>query len=86
VNGLRSEPLPVRWALIGATVAGLVGGVAGLVIGLHVHAATAWFAVFELGLPAGFAGAILGLLAGCVATAAATINTRRVRRSRRPLP
>jgi len=37
-------PPPLRYAVVGAAILGVVGGVAGLVIGLIVHPATAWFA------------------------------------------
>ena len=58
-----------RWATRGAVVAGLLGGVVGLIIGLNVHPATAGFAVFELGIPASVVGAVIGGAAGIVATA-----------------
>jgi hypothetical protein len=68
-------PLVVRGLTVGAAVAGVVGGVAGGVIGLVVHPATAWFAVFELGVPASVLGAVVGAAAG-----AATAAVRRARR------
>jgi hypothetical protein len=46
-------------------LAGGAGAITGLVVGLHVHAATAWFAVFELGVPAAVAGAAVGFSLGC---------------------
>ncbi len=58
-----------RWGARGAAVAGLLGAVAGLIVGLSVHPATAWFAAFELGLPAAILGALVGCAAGAVATA-----------------
>lgn len=64
---LRSEPLPARWAVRGVLLAGLVGGVAGLVVGLDVHPATAWFAIFELGMPSAILGGVLGLASGSIA-------------------
>ncbi|HEY5196729.1 MAG TPA: hypothetical protein VIJ51_06855 [Solirubrobacteraceae bacterium] len=57
-------PLPARLACVGAISAGALGAIAGLVIGLVTHPPTAWFAVFEAGLPAGIAGGLLGLIAG----------------------
>ena len=66
--------LIARGASIGAICAGLVGGVTGLVIGLHVYAATAWFAVFEIGVPGALAGAVIGVLG-----AAALLASRRLR-------
>ena len=59
-----------RWASRGAVVAGLLGAVVGLVVGLRVHPATAWFAVFEIGVPAAIVGAVLGAAAGAITTAA----------------
>ncbi len=69
VAPLRSLPLPARWAIVGAAAAGVIGAIAGLVIGLHVYAPTAAFAVVELGLPAAIAGGVLGLAAGVIVTA-----------------
>jgi hypothetical protein len=66
---LRAGPLMWRWAARGATAAGLVGGVVGLVVGLRVYPPTAWFAIFELGLPAAILGGIVGLASGAVAYA-----------------
>lgn len=60
----------MRFARVGAVSAGAVGAIAGLVIGLHVHAATAWFAVLELGVPAGIVGATVGLVVGVLTVAA----------------
>jgi hypothetical protein len=48
----------------GAICLGALGAVAGLVIGLVVHAATAPFAVVELGLPSAALGALVGLALG----------------------
>jgi uncharacterized membrane-anchored protein len=53
--------------LLGAIGFGLVGGVAGLVIGLVTYPATAWFAVIEVGFPSAVLGGIAGLAAGGVA-------------------
>lgn len=61
-------PRVARWALIGLVACGLLGAVAGLVIGLRVHPATAWFATFELGLPAAVVGALGGAAAGAIAS------------------
>ena len=71
---LRGLPLRARWASIGAFSAGVTGGIVGLVIGLFVYAPTAPFAVFELGLPAMFAGGVVGLLAGMI-----MMTARRIR-------
>jgi hypothetical protein len=73
LNGL---PLPGRWAVVGATCAGVIGAVVGLVVGLIVYAPTAPFAAVELGLPATIVGGVIGLLAGVI-----VIAGRRIRRS-----
>jgi thiol:disulfide interchange protein len=53
-------------------------GVAGLVAGLLVHPATAWFAVFELGIPASILGGLLGLASGAIAfTVRSTVGRER---------
>jgi hypothetical protein len=48
----------------------------GLVVGLRVNPATAWFAVFEVGVPAGIVGAVLGALFGLLAVSVKRINHR----------
>jgi hypothetical protein len=73
-------PLILRCAAIGAVSAALVGGVVGLVVGLLVHPTTAWFAVFELGIPASILGGLLGLASGAIAYAVQWT----VRRARTP--
>lgn len=70
------QPLKAKWAGLGAAGAGVVGGIIGLVVGLDAHPPTAWFAVFELGIPSAILGALLGLLAGALADA---VHARRVR-------
>ena len=67
----------MRWAgaqrpvalglLLGACIAGALGGVAGLVVGLAAYPPTAWAATFELGIPAAVLGGALGALVGAVA-------------------
>jgi hypothetical protein len=64
-----AEPAPASHARVGAILAGGLGAIAGLIIGLHVYAATAWFAVLELGVPAAIAGGLLGCLSGAGAAA-----------------
>jgi len=64
---LRAGPLMWKWAARGAASAGLVGGIAGLVVGLLVHPPTAWFAIFELGVPASILGGLVGLASGAIA-------------------
>jgi hypothetical protein len=73
---LPTLPLPGRFALCGGLAAAFVGAVAGLIVGLHVHPATAWFAVFELGFPAGILGALAGGVVGCVVAAVAAVARR----------
>lgn len=73
---LRARPLPFRWAAIGAVSAGLLGGVVGLVVGLRVHPPTAWFAIFELGIPASILGGLVGLASGAIAYAARRMGGR----------
>jgi hypothetical protein len=57
-------PLVTRWVVAGALIAGIIGAAAGFAIGLAVYAPTAWFALFELGVPSACAGAVLGLVVG----------------------
>jgi hypothetical protein len=69
VRRLRGSSLPtgLRWGVFGAEVLGLIGGVVGLVVGLFTYPATAWFAIFELGIPAATAGGLIGLVSGVIA-------------------
>lgn len=60
--------VPVRWAVTSAAAFGVVGGVIGLVVGLSANPPTAWFAVLEVGFPAAFVGAWVGLFIGGVAS------------------
>jgi len=64
---LQGLPLPLRGGVLGAVVAGVGGGVLGLIIGLCAYPPTAWFAVFELGVPAAVLGGLAGLAAGAIA-------------------
>ena len=50
---LATLPPVTRYAVVGATVCAILGGLVGLVVGLRVNPATAWFAVLEVGVPAG---------------------------------
>jgi hypothetical protein len=61
---LDELPIPVRWAFVGAVISAIVGGVAGLVIGLIGYPPTAPFAAVELGLPSAMFGGLVGLLSG----------------------
>jgi|GEM_PF-1753889 len=76
---LGGMPLPVRWAIVGSASAGAIGAIVGLVVGLLAYAPTAWFALFELGVPATIAGGVVGLVAALIVTAG-----RRIRRTGRP--
>jgi len=56
----------VRHGAVGALVLGALGAVVGLVLGLRAYVPTAWAAVLEVGVPAAYLGAVLGLLTGSV--------------------
>ncbi len=58
-----------RWARSGVIAFGLIGAVAGVALGLAANPATAWFAVFELGIPSALLGGLLGLASGALASA-----------------
>ena len=60
-------PVVRRFAVIGSIVVGFLGALVGLILGLRAYPATAWFAVFEVGAPAGIAGAVVGALVGVLA-------------------
>lgn len=64
IEPLNELPIAPRHALIGAAVLGTLGGIVGLVVGLHVYAPTAVVAILEVGMPAALAGGLLGLLSG----------------------
>ncbi len=53
-----------RAAGIGMAVCGVLGAIAGLIIGLMAHPPTAVFAMAELGIPAAVVGGVLGFLVG----------------------
>jgi hypothetical protein len=63
-TGLGLQPSALRWSLVGAGTAGVIGGVAGLVVGLFAYHPTAWFAVFQLAIPSAVLGALVGLVCG----------------------
>lgn len=58
-----------------------LGGIAGLILGLAANPATAWFAVVEVGIPGGIAGALMGGLGAVIVTV-----TRRITHSGMPSP
>ncbi len=66
---MRPRPLTLRWMVVAAVAGAVVGCVVGIVVGLIVHWRTAWFAVFELGVPASILGGLLGLICGAFAWA-----------------
>ena len=66
MNTLREQPLPGSCAIVGLMLAGGAGVIIGLILGLNAYPPTAWFAMFEVGLPAAIAGAAVGFLVGCV--------------------
>jgi hypothetical protein len=72
----RSKGLFERCATVGVVSGTVIGGIAGLIIGLIGHADTAWFAMFELGIPAGIACGLIGC-----ATALVVMAGRLIRRS-----
>lgn len=78
---LRGLPLPVRWAIVGMVSVGVVGAIAGLVIGLRAYAPTAPFAVVELGLPAAVVGGVVGLAGGVIVAAGRRIKRNDARSS-----
>jgi hypothetical protein len=54
----------------------VIGAIVGLIIGLGARVATAWFAAFELGVPAAIGGGLVGCIAALIVMAG-----RRVKRS-----
>lgn len=66
-RALEDLPVPVRHAVVGAAVLGVLGGIVGLVLGLRANPPTAWAATFEVGLPGALLGAVLGLAIGSAA-------------------
>jgi hypothetical protein len=73
---LRGMSLIGRWVVVGAVSAALVGGIVGLVVGLLAYAPTAWFAVFEAGVPAGVAGGTVGFLGALIVVVGRWIKQR----------
>jgi hypothetical protein len=55
----------------------VLGALVGLIRGLSVDPSTAWFAVFEAGVPAFFVGAIIGSVVGVAARVIGCLNNRR---------
>jgi ABC-type uncharacterized transport system permease subunit len=71
---LATLPPVTRYAVIGATACALLGGLVGLVVGLRTYPATAWFAVLEVGVPAGIVGAAVGAVVGLLTVSVHRIN------------
>jgi hypothetical protein len=73
---LGTLPIVARFAILGAAMASLIGGLAGLIVGLIAYPPTAWFAVLELGIPAGLLGGVVGGLTGLVASTMHKVKRR----------
>ena len=73
---LATIPIVPRFAIVASAAALLLGALAGLIIGLIAFPPTAWFAVLELGIPAGLIGALIGALAGLVVASIRKLNDR----------
>ena len=63
---VAAMPIVPRFTVVGSVAAFLLGALIGLVVGLIAYPPTAWFAIFELGVPAGILGAAVGAAAGVV--------------------
>jgi uncharacterized membrane protein YedE/YeeE len=72
-----ASALMSRWAAVGSVAAFIAGAIVGLIVGLDAYPPTAWFAVFEVGIPAAVVGGLLGLVGGAVA-----YTIQRLRRTR----
>lgn len=71
--------LPLRWTVICTATGLVIGGIVGLIVGLSAYPPTAWFAVFELGVPAGIACGLIGLVAGLLVRAGRWLRLQRRR-------
>ena len=69
--------MPPRWAVVGAVLLGGLGAVTGLVVGLVVHAPTAWAATLEVGVPAACWVGCSGWPPARVTLAARAVRARR---------
>jgi ABC-type uncharacterized transport system permease subunit len=72
---LASLPTVTRFAFVGATACAILGGLVGLVLGLRAYPPTAWFAVFEVAVPAGIIGAVVGALVALLALTVHRFNS-----------
>jgi hypothetical protein len=73
---LSDFPILLRFVIVSAACAGVAGAIVGLILGLRANPATAWFAIFEVGIPALVAGAVLGLAIGLIVRAARKVRPR----------
>ena len=73
---LGDLPLPLRHAVVGAVLLGVLGAIAGTVLGLRTYGPTAWAAAFEVGVPASCVGFVIGLASGSLARAASARSGR----------
>ena len=76
---IRQASTPVRYLIYGLVGCGFAGAAVGTVVGLRVHAPTAWAAAAEVGLPSAALGAIIGGLVGCLVAGAGRLRARRPR-------
>ena len=73
---LAAIPVIALCAVVGSAAAFILGGLVGLVLGLRAYPPTAWVAVFEVGIPAAFCGAVLGFVVGVIAFGVEKISHR----------
>jgi ABC-type uncharacterized transport system permease subunit len=62
-------PFLARCAIVGGGSAAVIGGIAGLIVGLSVHPATVWFAIPEAGVPSAIVGGVVGFAIGLLVEA-----------------
>jgi hypothetical protein len=69
-TGHRPQKFANVGAAAGACVAGGLGVLVGLVLGLVYYPPTAWAAAIEIGIPAAMLGSVVGLVIGAILDAA----------------
>ena len=79
---LAELPFPLAAFVAGMIGGGLIGAVAGLIVGLYAYPPTAWAAMVEVGAPTAVVCGTLGLTVGFVAVAGRRLGEL-WRRSRR---